>query len=46
MMIGLDQIVQSLEMFPNTEASFEELDISPSLGRMRDRVVIRKYLTA
>ena len=45
MMIGLYQIVQSLQMFSNTEASFEELDISPSLGWVRDSVVIGKHRT-
>ena len=40
MMIGLYQILQSLQMISNTEASFEELDISPSLCRMGDGVVI------
>ena len=43
MMIGLYQIVQSLEMFSNTEASLEELDISPPLGWVRDGVVVRKH---
>ena len=46
MMIGLDQIVQSLEMFPDTEASFEELDISPSLGWVRYSVVMGKHRTS
>ena len=45
MMIGLDQIVQSLEMLSNTEASFEELDISPSLCWSSDGVVIGKHRT-
>ena len=46
MMIGLNQIVQSLQMFPNTEASFEELNVSPSLCWVRDSVVIGKHRTA
>ena len=46
MMIGLYQIVQSLQMFSNTEASFEELDILPSLGWVRDSVVVREHRTA
>ena len=45
-MILLYQIAQSLQMFPNTEASFEELDVSPSLGWSRDGVVIGKHRTA
>ena len=46
MMIGLYQIVQSLQMFSDTEASFEEPDISPSPGWMRDCVIVGKYLTS
>ena len=46
MMIGLYQIVQSLQMFSNTEASFEELDIPPSLCWGRDSVVVRKNRAA
>ena len=46
MTIGLYQTVQSLQMFPNTEASFEELDLSPSLGGSGDGVVIGKHRTA
>ena len=46
MMICLYQIVQSLQMFSNSEASFEELDIPSSPGWMRDCVVVRKYLTS
>ena len=45
-MIGLYQIVQSLQMFSNTEASFEEPDISPSPGWSGDGVVVRKHRTA
>ena len=43
MMIGLYQILQSLEVISNTEASFEELDVSPSLSWVRDGVVVRKH---
>ena len=46
MMIGPHQILQTLQMISNTEASFEELDISPSLSWVGDSVVIRKYRAA
>ena len=46
MVILLYQIAQSLEMVSNTEASFKELDISPTLGWSRDGVVVRKHRAA
>ena len=46
MMIGLYQVLQSLEMISNTEASFGELDISPSVSWVRDGVVIREHRAA
>ena len=46
MMILVYQIPQSLKMFSNTEASFKELDIFPSLCWSRDGVVISKHRTA
>ena len=46
MTIRLNQILQSLQMFSNTEASFKELDIFPSLRWSRDGVVISKYMTS
>ena len=46
MMVLVYQIPQSLKMFSNTEASFKELDIFPSLCWSRDGVVISKHRTA
>ena len=46
MMIGLYQILQTLQMISNTEASFKELDIFPSLTWVGNSVVIRKYRAA
>ena len=46
MIIGLYQIVQSLQMLSNTEASFEELDVFTSSSWGRDSVVIREHRAA
>ena len=46
MMILLYQILQSIEMLSNAEASFEELDISPTLSWVRYGVVVRKHRAA
>ena len=46
MMIRAYQIAQSLQMFSNTEAGFEELDISPSLSWSGDGVVVGKHRAA